>query len=354
MPDLRFHWSMSSAGVEFKAARARSQHSAVPDMDAHLDFCRHADNNQIDSLLTAVGFHRPDPIAMAAALGVQTSHTRFLVAVRSGIMSPLLFTQQVNTVAALTKGRISLNVVAGHTPAEQRSYGDFLTHDDRYRRTDEFMTICKALWAGEVVTFEGEFYHLEKAAINLPFIAEDRSCPEIYFGGSSDQAYALAAKHADCLLTLPEPPEEMAPRIRPLLEADTEVGLLVSILARPTRDQAVNDAYAVLEKVGNRAKKTHRDFSKHSDSVAFTGQIRKAEEHSNHWLTPTLWNGAVPFMGAPAIALVGSYTEVAETIMSYKQAGVTQFLFMGWPDLAEMNRFGSHVLPLVREMEPNG
>jgi alkanesulfonate monooxygenase len=37
--------------------------------------------------------------------------------------------------------------------------------------------------------------------------------------------------------------------------------------------------------------------------------------------------------------------------MEYKQVGISQFLFMGWPDLDEMTYFGKEVLPLVREKE---
>jgi len=37
--------------------------------------------------------------------------------------------------------------------------------------------------------------------------------------------------------------------------------------------------------------------------------------------------------------------------MIYKEKGVTQFLFLGWPDLEEMNYFGSGVLPLIRARE---
>jgi alkanesulfonate monooxygenase len=37
--------------------------------------------------------------------------------------------------------------------------------------------------------------------------------------------------------------------------------------------------------------------------------------------------------------------------MEYKQVGISQFLFMGWPDLDEMAYFGREILPLVREKE---
>jgi alkanesulfonate monooxygenase len=38
-------------------------------------------------------------------------------------------------------------------------------------------------------------------------------------------------------------------------------------------------------------------------------------------------------------------------LMEYKQVGISQFLFMGWPDLDEMTYFGQEILPLVREKE---
>ena len=121
---LRFHWSMSAAGAEQKGAQARAAQNGRPDLDAHLAYCQAAEACGIESLLTAFGFHRPDPIAMAAALGMVTRKVKFMVAMRSGVISPTAFVQQVNTVSALTQGRLCLNVVGGHTPREQRGYGD--------------------------------------------------------------------------------------------------------------------------------------------------------------------------------------------------------------------------------------
>jgi alkanesulfonate monooxygenase len=48
---------------------------------------------------------------------------------------------------------------------------------------------------------------------------------------------------------------------------------------------------------------------------------------------------------------VGSFKEIADAIMEYKQRGITQFLFMGWPDREEINYFGTGVLPLIRAHE---
>jgi alkanesulfonate monooxygenase len=131
------------------------------------------------------------------------------------------------------------------------------------------------------------------------------------------------------------------------LESGTEVGILASMIARPSRKEALSAAQSLLAEVGDRARKTHQDFSRVSDSVAFTSTLALAEENSSDWLTDWLWTGAVPYLGAPAIALVGSYDEVTDGILEFTRAGVTQFLFLGWPDVPEMTAFNEEVRPRV-------
>ena len=71
----------------------------------------------------------------------------------------------------------------------------------------------------------------------------------------------------------------------------------------------------------------------------------------DQWLTDYLWTGAVPFLGAPAMAIVGSPEDVTDALFEFREAGITQFLFMGWPDMDEMTRFHDEVLPRVRARE---
>lgn len=346
---IRFHWSMSSAGEKLRGAKARAA-VGVPSLETLVRFCKHAEECEIESVLTAFGFHRPDPLVLAAVIGAQTSRIKFMVAVRSGVTSPTLFVQQVNSVAQVTNGRICLNVVAGHTPEEQRSYGDFLAHDERYARTDEFLQVCDAFWRrdGEV-NFEGKHYRIEKGRLNVPFVAPDRARPEIFLGGSSALAEQLAIAHADCLWRLPDTPEKLRARTLEIIEQGTEVGLLVSLIIRPTHDEAIEAAAAILDEVGQQPRRTHEDFRQRSDSVAFTSTYALAAEKD--WLTPYLWSGAVPYLGAPAMAIVGSPDEVTDALFEFRAAGITQFLFMGWPDMEEMTNFHRDVLPRVRARE---
>jgi alkanesulfonate monooxygenase len=346
---LRFHWSMSSAGGKLRGAQARGA-LAIQSLDSMLRFARHAEECEIESLLMAFGFHRPDPFTVAAALGALTTRIKFMVAMRSGVMSPTYFVQQVNTVAMLTGGRICLNIVAGHTPDEQGYYGDFLKHDERYERTDEFLRICAAFWRRDGdVNFEGHHYRVVNGKLNLHFAAPDRSAPEIYLGGSSAVAEQQAIAHADCLWRLPDTPDKLRARTLEIVEQGTEVGLLVSLIVRPTHAEAMRAAEAILEEVGQQPKRTHEEFARRSDSVAFTSTYALAAQ--NEWLTPYLWSGAVPYLGAPAMAIVGSPDDVADALFDFRAAGITQFLFMGWPDMEEMTNFHRDVLPLVRRRE---
>ena len=40
---------------------------------------------------------------------------------------------------------------------------------------------------------------ISNGKINIPFVSDERTAPEIYVGGNSDSAQALAMKQADCL-----------------------------------------------------------------------------------------------------------------------------------------------------------
>src|SRR5436305_13685123 len=146
---LRFHWSLSQVGDKFRGASETANMKGLLSLEAQVEFCRAAEQNGIDSLLMAFGFTRPDPTALSAALGMNTDRIKFMIACRPGVMSPTVFVQQINTISALTNGRVHINIVTGHSPHELRYYGDPLEHDQRYERTDEFLDVCRAFWRSE-------------------------------------------------------------------------------------------------------------------------------------------------------------------------------------------------------------
>ena len=350
---LRFHWSLSQAGNPFRRATQTDQMPGIPPFEAQLELCRFADEYGIDSVLMAIGFARPDPIVLSAALGRKTQRVKFMVACRPGLISPTLFVQQINTLSLLLEGRVHVNIVGGHTPGELHYYGDWLPREERYARLDEFLTVCRAFWAEErgEVNFTGTYFQVEGGRLKTPFSIGGRHGPEIYVGGNSEESAAHAIRHADCLWRFAEPPERLAPAIASVVRSGTEVGLLVSLIGRSTRDKAIQAARDLVERLGDSAQETQLNFERHTDASAFRSTFALARSCDTGWATATLWTGAVPFLGPPAIALVGAAHEIADTLLEYRAIGVTQFLFTGWPDDEEMAFFGKRIAPLVRERE---
>jgi alkanesulfonate monooxygenase len=351
---LRFHWRMLQGGETRGVPRGtqnRLVEISLPDLDAQAEFCRRALACGIDSLLVDFGFAKADPILLSAALGMRVDRIAFIVAYRSGLMSPVAFVQQLNTLSAIIGGRFSLNIVAGHSPDEQRAYGDFLDHDSRYERTDEFLAICHAFWRGERdISFSGAHYRVEKANLNTPYVSPSRSHPEIYIAGNSEPARQLALSRGTCWMRLGDTAENVRLATESVCDQGIEVGLRLSMIARKTRDEAIAAANELVGRLGTAGSErtVERSFIHRSDSVSMNDLYRRADQE---WLAPALWAGAVRTHGAAAIALVGSYEEVAAAILEYKRTGVTQFIFSGWPKVESMELFGAEILPLIRRAE---
>src|SRR5215475_5130602 len=196
--NLRFHWMLPKGGeVAMKTVQETnrvlttmsSSPAALPDMQGWVKFAHSAEESGIESVLLSFSRYEPDTVLIACAVGQTTTKLKFIVAYRMGLMKPPTFVQQINTLSGLIGGRVALNIVAGSSAAEQRGYGDFLDHDERYARADEFLAICRLFWQqdGEV-DFEGKYYRVEHGRLHTPFTAPDRAAPEIYVSGHSPQA----------------------------------------------------------------------------------------------------------------------------------------------------------------------
>ena len=350
---LRFHWRLPYAGETSTITMAEQSSAPViglPDPGSQIPFCRRAEECGIDSLLVDFGFAKPDPMLLAAILGQATDKIKFILAYRSGLFSPTMFVQQINTLSALIQGRILLNIVAGYSPEEQRAYGDFLSHDERYERTDEFLAICRAFWNGDgEVNYNGKYYQIEKGSLKTPFVSPERKFPEIIIGGGSGAAQQLAMRQGTCWMQLADTPEKIQETASAVLAHGVEVGLRVCVIARPTHGEALKAAQTLIEGSDYQRKLAGgKQFFAKTDSVSFKQAYQLGE---TEWLTPTLWTGAVRMQGPTAIALVGSAEEVASAVLDYKAIGVSQFILAGWPKLDEMIYFGQAVLPLVRQKE---
>ena len=356
---LRFHWMFPKGGeVGMKTAQEtsrvattkRNSPAAIPDMSGWTRFARAAEDSGIESVLLSFSRYEPDTILIACAMGRATSTLKYIVAYRSGLIQPAPFVQQINTLSGLIGGRVALNIVAGSSTAEQRGYGDFLEHDDRYARADEFLTVCRSFWdTNDVddVDFEGRYYRVERGKLHTRFDAPDRRAPEVYVSGHSQQAVQLATAKGDAWVRLIDTPEKLAPVVADARAKGIEVCLRCCVISRETHDEAVAAMQAL--KPAEEIERQERAILKGSDSKTLHDALAAADDQG--WMGRNLYAGLVPYYGSSCITLIGSPDELAQRFMEYKNIGVTQFIITGWPKLDEMVRFGRDVMPLVRRAE---
>ncbi|MCW2541245.1 MAG: ssuD2 [Frankiales bacterium] len=311
---------------------------------------RAADQLGYEAVLTPTGAHCEDAWVVTSALMAQTTRLKFLVAFRPGLIEPALAAHMSATFQRLSGGRLLLNVVAGSSDAEQRAFGDPLSHDARYARAEEFLDVVRQSWTGASFSHRGEHFTLDDSLLRHP----PEPIPRVYLGGSSDPAFELAARHADTYLTWGEPPGLVAEKLSQVRDRalqqgrSVRFGLRIHVISRDTAEQAWRDADALIAGLDDAEIAAGQRRLRALESV---GQSRMLDLHGGSRerlvVAPNLWAGIGLVRGGAGTALVGSHEQVAERIADYRAVGIDEFILSGYPHLEEAYRFAEEVRPLV-------
>lgn len=295
-----------------------------------------------------------DPFVVAATLAASTTKMRFLLAVHPSVYTPTQLAKLASTLDQNSGGRLLLNIVNGHTSFA--AAGVHLDHDERYRRCDEFLTIYRRIMSGETVNFDGEFLQVKGANVEFPSL--QRPYPPLWFGGSSDIAMDIAAKHVDKYLTWGEPPAQTAEVIADMRARarrygrDMSFGIRLNIILRDTDEQAWAAAQEMLDSASDETIANVQANNNQQDAV---GQVRQSALHGGQRprhardleIYPNLWSGFGLLRHGPGLALVGGPQSIADRILEYRSLGVESFIVSGNPLLEEAHRFADQVLPLL-------
>ncbi|GGX57951.1 LLM class flavin-dependent oxidoreductase [Streptomyces chartreusis] len=317
---------------------------------------RAAEDVGFDAVLTPTGTFCEDAWLTCAALAQETERLRFLVAFRTGFISPTLAAQMASTFQRQSGGRLLLNIVTGGERDEQARFGDHHSKEQRYARSDEFLTVLRGAWGGTPCDFEGEYYDVRGATV----LAPPTPRPELYFPGSSPAAGEVAARHADVYLTWGEPPDQVAEKIawiRKLAQDNgrsLRFGIRFHVVTRDTSAQA----WAAAERLIAGIDPAHVDRVQNLLATSeSTGQARMNTLHKQFrdgWRTsdlevyPNVWAGIGLLRGGAGTALVGSHSEVADRIAEYAGLGIEEFILSGFPHLEEAYMVGEGVFPELR------
>ncbi|MDN0082320.1 FMNH2-dependent alkanesulfonate monooxygenase [Crenobacter sp. SG2305] len=309
-----------------------------------------ADRLGFDGALIPTGRSCEDPWITAASLIPATQRLKFLVAVRPGIMSPTVAARMAASFDRHSAGRLLVNVVTGGDPVELESDGLWLSHDERYRASDEFLKVWRGVLAGDTVDLDGEHIKVKDAKVLFPPV--QRPHPPLYFGGSSEAAHELAAEHIDVYLTWGEPPAAVAEKIADIRARaaargrTVRFGIRLHVIVRETNEAAWRAAEELIQYVDDSTIAAAQATFAKMDSE---GQRRMAALHGGKRdkleVSPNLWAGVGLVRGGAGTALVGDGPTVAARMREYAELGIDTFVFSGYPHLEEAYRVAELLFP---------
>src|SRR5439155_537131 len=153
----------------------------------------------------------------AAALAAVTERIELMTAVRPNFRLPALVAKEAATIDRISNGRFTLNVVRAWWNEESKQYGGaWIEHDERYARTEEFLSVIKGMWTQDEFTFKGHYYTVEKAHL-APKPAQ-KPWPVLYAGGESTRAKEMIALECDAYLMHGDPVDVVASKIGDMRE----------------------------------------------------------------------------------------------------------------------------------------
>lgn len=326
----------------------------VVDADFTARFALAHEEGGFDRILIGYGSRWPDGWQVANHAVRATHHLKILLAHRPGLVAPVLTARQAVTFDHLTGGgRLALHIITGGDEADQRREGDFLKHDDRYRRTAEYMMLLRRLWSmEEPFSHVGDFYQVDEAA--LPFGPATEQGIPLFFGGASEAALEVGARWSDVYMLWGEPLAQARERLEAARAASATYGrtLRFSLSVRPIIAPTEARAWQRAEEIAELAQVQRQRFlgargRREDSSVGSRRLLQAAAEAEVH--DARLWTRVAAITGAAgnSTALVGTPEQVAEALLAYVDLGIDMLLIRGFFPLQDAIDYGRELLPLV-------
>ncbi|PJJ62321.1 LLM class flavin-dependent oxidoreductase [Compostimonas suwonensis] len=330
------------------------------DKDYTLRFARAHEENGWDRILFAYHSGAPDPATAAAYIASKLDRIQILLAHRPNVAYPTYAAKVFATLDQISDGRLNVHFITGGSTADQAAEGDFLTKDERYARTGEYIRIVKQAWTStEPFGFDGEHYRFENFVSDI--FPADGHRPEVSFGGSSPAAYRIGAAEADVYAVWGEPLVDTAEQIRTITDAAAAAGrttrpkiqVAFRPIIAPTEELAWEKAERILSAIELRAA--------HALPSSFVGTLSEPENAGSQRLLAiaeqgdrydrALWTRPAKASGGRgnSNALVGTPETVAAALLDYVDLGVDILSARGYDFINDTIDFGRYVIPIVRE-----
>jgi probable F420-dependent oxidoreductase len=154
-----------------------------------------------------------EPLTTLAWLAGQTRRIRLGVsAYVLPYRNPVVAAKVIASLDALSGGRLVLGIGSGWLREEFEALA--VPFAARGARTEEYVAVMKALWAGGEARFEGRHYRLRPVRTGPP--PAQRPHPPLWIAGNSARARDRAARVGDGWHAIDLAPDELAPLVADL------------------------------------------------------------------------------------------------------------------------------------------
>jgi alkanesulfonate monooxygenase len=326
----------------------------VVDPDFTVRFAQAHEDSGFDRVLIGYFSNAPDGFIVASWILQATERLGVLLAHRPGFVAPTVAARELATLDQFSGGRLAVHVITGGSDQDQARDGDFLDKAARYRRTDEYLDIVRRTWTATApFDVDGEFYTVRGSFSSVRCVGQPHL--PVYFGGSSDEAIAVSAKHADVYALWGEPLADAAAHIATVKAAAAEQGRNpgISLSTRPilaaTDAEAWDRAYRILDQVTTRRGPASGDGAQPQNvgSQRLLAAAAKGDVLDRCLFTPL---AAATGARGNSTALVGSVDTVAEALLDYYDIGVTTFLIRGYEPYDDAVAYGELVTKVRHEV----
>ena len=324
------------------------------DIDYNRELARIAERSGFDYALSQIRFtagygadNQHDSVVISHALLAATQKLKVIAAILPGPWTPSLAAKQLATIDQFTQGRVAVNIVSGWFKGEFRAIGEpWLDHDERYRRSEEFIRALKGIWTQDNFSFSGDFYRFHNYSLKPKPL--QRPHPEIFQGGSSRAARDMAARVSDWYFTNGNSVEGIKAQVDDLRAKaalnghSVKVGVNAFIIARETEAEARAVLAEIIDKADPQAVQGFAGEAKNAGAASPEGE--------GNWAKSS-FEDLVQYNDGFKTNLIGTPQQIAERIVALKAVGVDLVLSAFLHFQEEVEYFGRHVLPLVRELE---
>lgn len=294
--------------------------------------------------------------ATAISLGIlgATDRLKVIAAVHPGMWHPGVLAKWLITADHISGGRAAVNIVSGWLKDEFVNFGlDWLEHDERYVRTQEFITVLRGLLTEQDFSFTGKYYDINGFTLSpAPVDVPGRAHPEIFFGGNSTAAQGTAGRTADWYFSNGRSLEGFAENIAGVVAAAASgartapepprFGLNGFVIARDTEKEAVETLREIIAKAHRPAVEGFASAVKEAGASTKDGKGMWADSS---------FEDMVQYNDGFRTGLIGTPEQIAERIVDFKKIGVNLMLTGYLHFQEEVAAFGRDVLPIVRELE---